>query len=157
MTDELTETTDMTDNDITSDETVANPVDLLPVGNTDVLAEAAEHDDESSPPVQQPSPQVARQSAAQPHASSECVQQPSPHTAVQSVSRGLAKVLSGTQVTVNAILPGTIDTPPNRKEMPNADHDKWVPTAALADVILFLCSDASRCVTGAAIPVFGQS
>ena len=47
MTDELTETTDMTDNDITSDETAANPVDLLPVGNTDVLAEAAEHDDES--------------------------------------------------------------------------------------------------------------
>lgn len=47
MTDELTETTDMTDNDMTSDETVANPVDLLPVGNTDVLAEAAEHDDES--------------------------------------------------------------------------------------------------------------
>ena len=47
MTDDLTETTDMTDNDITSDETAANPVDLLPVGNTDVLAEAAEHDDES--------------------------------------------------------------------------------------------------------------
>ena len=47
MTDELTETTDMTDTDITADETVANPVDLLPVGNTDVLAEAAEHDDES--------------------------------------------------------------------------------------------------------------
>jgi len=47
MTDELTETTDMTDNDITADETVANPVDLLPVGDTDVLAEAAEHDDES--------------------------------------------------------------------------------------------------------------
>jgi transcriptional antiterminator NusG len=47
MTDELTETTDMTDNDITADETFANPVDLLPVGDTDVLAEAAEHDDES--------------------------------------------------------------------------------------------------------------
>ena len=47
MTDELTETTDMTDNDTTTDETNANPVDLLPVGNTDVLAEAAEHDDES--------------------------------------------------------------------------------------------------------------
>ena len=52
MTDELTETTDMTDNDITSDETVANPVDLLPVGNTDVLAEAAEHDDESDEGVE---------------------------------------------------------------------------------------------------------
>jgi transcriptional antiterminator NusG len=47
MTDELTETTDMTDNDTTSDETITNPVDLLPVGDTDVLAEAAEHDDES--------------------------------------------------------------------------------------------------------------
>jgi len=52
MTDELTETTDMTDNDITSDDTVANPVDLLPVGNTDVLAEAAEHDDESDEGVE---------------------------------------------------------------------------------------------------------
>ncbi len=51
MTDDLTETTDMTDNDTTTDETVdaapASPVDLLPVGDTDVLAEAAEHDDES--------------------------------------------------------------------------------------------------------------
>ena len=48
MTDELTETTDMTDESTTAtDETVTNPVDLLPVGNTDVLAEAAEHDDES--------------------------------------------------------------------------------------------------------------
>ena len=47
MTDDLTETTDMTDNDTTTDDTVMNPVDLLPVGNTDVLAEIAEHDDES--------------------------------------------------------------------------------------------------------------
>lgn len=47
MTDDLTETTDMTDNDITSDDTVANPVDLLPVGDTDVLAELEELDDET--------------------------------------------------------------------------------------------------------------
>ncbi len=52
MTDELTETTDMTDNDITADETVTTPADLLPVGNTDVLAEAAEHDDESDEGVE---------------------------------------------------------------------------------------------------------
>lgn len=52
MTDELTETTDMTDNDITTDETVTTPADLLPVGNTDVLAEAAEHDDESDEGVE---------------------------------------------------------------------------------------------------------
>jgi NAD(P)-dependent dehydrogenase (short-subunit alcohol dehydrogenase family) len=60
-------------------------------------------------------------------------------------------------ITVNCILPGTVDTPQNRAAMPEADHDIWVPTDALADVILFLVSDAARCVTGAAIPVYGRS
>jgi NAD(P)-dependent dehydrogenase (short-subunit alcohol dehydrogenase family) len=41
--------------------------------------------------------------------------------------------------------------------MPDQDFSRWVPPAALADVILFLASDASRCVTGAAIPVYGRS
>ena len=60
-------------------------------------------------------------------------------------------------INVNCILPGTIDTPQNRADMPDADHARWVPPAALADVVLFLASAASRAVTGAAIPVFGQS
>ena len=77
--------------------------------------------------------------------------------AVITLTESLAAEHKFDNINVNCILPGTIDTPPNRKEMPDADHDKWVPTDALADVILFLCSDASRCVTGAAIPVFGQS
>jgi NAD(P)-dependent dehydrogenase (short-subunit alcohol dehydrogenase family) len=41
--------------------------------------------------------------------------------------------------------------------MPDADHSRWVAPAALADVIVFLASEASRAVTGAAIPVYGQS
>jgi NAD(P)-dependent dehydrogenase (short-subunit alcohol dehydrogenase family) len=60
-------------------------------------------------------------------------------------------------INVNCILPGTIDTPRNREDMPDADHSKWVPPQALADVIQFLASDAARCVTGAAIPVYGKS
>ena len=40
--------------------------------------------------------------------------------------------------------------------MPNSDFSKWVEPAAIADVILFLASDASRAITGAAIPVFGK-
>jgi len=48
MTDDLTETTDMSDNDIPTDEATPSPVDLLPVGDTDVLAEVAETDDESN-------------------------------------------------------------------------------------------------------------
>jgi NAD(P)-dependent dehydrogenase (short-subunit alcohol dehydrogenase family) len=41
--------------------------------------------------------------------------------------------------------------------MPDADPSRWVTTAALADVILFLVSNAARAVTGAALPVYGQS
>jgi NAD(P)-dependent dehydrogenase (short-subunit alcohol dehydrogenase family) len=60
-------------------------------------------------------------------------------------------------INVNCILPGTVDTPQNRAAMPDQDHDTWVPPEALADVILFLASDAARCVTGAAVPVYGRS
>lgn len=60
-------------------------------------------------------------------------------------------------INVNCILPGTIDTPQNREDMPKADHSKWVSPDAIADVFLFLASDAARAVMGAAIPVYGRS
>jgi NAD(P)-dependent dehydrogenase (short-subunit alcohol dehydrogenase family) len=60
-------------------------------------------------------------------------------------------------INVNCILPGVIDTPENRKDMPDADFSRWVSTADLAAVILFLASDASKAVHGAAIPVTGLS
>ncbi len=60
-------------------------------------------------------------------------------------------------INVNCVLPGTLDTPQNRAAMPEADHATWVPPAALADVVVFLCSQAARCVSGAAIPVYGRS
>jgi NAD(P)-dependent dehydrogenase (short-subunit alcohol dehydrogenase family) len=58
-------------------------------------------------------------------------------------------------INVNCVLPGTIDTPQTREAMPRADTSRWVPPEALADVILFLASDAARAVHGAAIPVYG--
>ncbi len=60
-------------------------------------------------------------------------------------------------INVNAILPGTIDTPQNREAMPKANTDNWVQPESLADVILFLASDAARDIHGAAIPVYGRS
>lgn len=77
--------------------------------------------------------------------------------AVLTLTESLAAENKFNNLNVNCILPGTIDTPQNRKDMPDADFDKWVPPAALADVVMFLASDAARCVTGAAIPVYGQS
>lgn len=60
-------------------------------------------------------------------------------------------------INVNCVLPGTLDTQENRAAMPDADHGRWVGTDALADVILFLVSAASRAISGAAIPVYGRS
>lgn len=56
-------------------------------------------------------------------------------------------------ITVNAILPSIIDTPPNRKSMPGADTSTWIPPEEIASVLLFLASDGGRCVNGAAIPL----
>jgi NAD(P)-dependent dehydrogenase (short-subunit alcohol dehydrogenase family) len=60
------------------------------------------------------------------------------------------------RITVNAVLPSTIDTPANRASMAKADFSKWVTPLELAEVILFLVSDAASAVTGALIPVAGR-
>jgi len=77
--------------------------------------------------------------------------------AVLTLTESMAAENRFDNINVNCILPGTIDTPPNRQSMPEADFSRWVPPAALADVVVFLASEAARCVTGAAIPVYGQS
>jgi NAD(P)-dependent dehydrogenase (short-subunit alcohol dehydrogenase family) len=59
-------------------------------------------------------------------------------------------------VRVNAVLPGTIDTPQNRAAMPGADHATWVSPGQIADVIAFLLSDRATGITGALIPVTGR-
>lgn len=55
----------------------------------------------------------------------------------------------------NVILPGTMDTPANRKAMPGSDFGRWVRPAAVADLIVWLAGEAGKDVTGAAIPVYG--
>jgi NAD(P)-dependent dehydrogenase (short-subunit alcohol dehydrogenase family) len=72
---------------------------------------------------------------------------------VHRLTEALAEELAGGTVTVNAILPSIIDTPTNRKDMPDADFATWVQPGAIADVILFLASPAARAITGALIPV----
>ena len=76
---------------------------------------------------------------------------------VLRLTEALADELKDRGITVNAILPGTIDTPQNRKDMPDADFSRWVQPADIAAVILFLASQAASAVTGAAIPVTGRS
>jgi NAD(P)-dependent dehydrogenase (short-subunit alcohol dehydrogenase family) len=75
---------------------------------------------------------------------------------VLRLTESLSEELKDRGITVNAILPGTIDTARNRADMPDADFSRWVAPEAIADVILFLASEAARAVTGAAIPVLGR-
>jgi len=78
-------------------------------------------------------------------------------SAVIRLTESMSAELKDRGINVNCVLPGTIDTPENREAMPNANHDKWVPPEAVADVILFLASDAARAIHGAAVPIYGRS
>jgi NAD(P)-dependent dehydrogenase (short-subunit alcohol dehydrogenase family) len=77
-------------------------------------------------------------------------------SAVLRLTESLGDELKASNINVNCILPGTIDTPQNRAAIPNGDFSKWVEPAAIAEVITFLVSDAARAINGAAIPVYGK-
>lgn len=74
---------------------------------------------------------------------------------VHRLTEALAEEYKG-RVTVNAVLPSIIDTPANRKDMPDADPSAWVTPDEVAAVIAFLISDEASGVTGALIPVSGR-
>ena len=72
---------------------------------------------------------------------------------VIAFTQALARELQVSGITVNSILPSTMDTPANRAAMPDSDRQGWVPVESVADVIAFLVSDRSAHVTGAVLPV----
>jgi len=59
-------------------------------------------------------------------------------------------------LTANVVLPGTMDTPANRKSMPDADFSKWVQPGDVADLVLWIADERSAHVTGIAIPIDGS-
>ena len=76
--------------------------------------------------------------------------------AVHALTRVLALENRGRGVRFNCVMPGTIDTPANRRAMPDADFSRWTPPEAIAKVIVFLLSPESAAVTGALVPVDGR-
>jgi NAD(P)-dependent dehydrogenase (short-subunit alcohol dehydrogenase family) len=77
--------------------------------------------------------------------------------AVIRMTEAMAGELREKNINVNCVLPSIIDTPDNRAAMPKADPAKWVSPADLANVIVFLASEAARAVHGAAVPVTSLS
>ena len=76
---------------------------------------------------------------------------------VLNLTQSMAEELREHDITVNAVVPGTIDTPANRAAMPEGDYSKWVPPSDIAKVIAFLSSEDARSVSGAFVPVHGKS
>ncbi len=75
--------------------------------------------------------------------------------AIITLTETQAEELRDARVTVNAVLPSIIDTPANRRAMPNADTSRWPTPEQVARVIAFLASDDAGLINGAAIPVYG--
>jgi NAD(P)-dependent dehydrogenase (short-subunit alcohol dehydrogenase family) len=75
---------------------------------------------------------------------------------VRLLTETIAEENLGT-VRANAVMPSVLNTPMNREMMPDADHDAWVTPAEVAQVVMFLCSDAAGVTSGAAVPVYGEA
>lgn len=75
---------------------------------------------------------------------------------VLKLTEALSDEVKNDGITVNAILPTTIDTPANRKDMATADFSKWVKPEEVAALIEYLLSDSAQAVTGALIAIAGR-
>lgn len=76
---------------------------------------------------------------------------------VRILTESIAEEVKDVGINVNSLLVSIIDTPANREGMPDEDHSRWVSPNDIANVILFLISDAAAIINGAAIPVYGRA
>ncbi|MFC6634345.1 SDR family oxidoreductase [Microbulbifer taiwanensis] len=88
-----------------------------------------------------------------PHMGAYCASK----SVVMRLTESLSAELKQKNINVNAVLPGVIDTPANRRAMPDADVSQWVATEDLASAICFLASGAACAIHGALIPVTGRA
>lgn len=77
-------------------------------------------------------------------------------SAVMRLTESLSEELKPRRIRVNALLPTIIDTPANRKDIPEADPSLWIRPEELAEVAAFLISDAASAINGALVPVAGR-
>jgi len=95
------------------------------------------------------------------HVAARAALEPFPGAAAYIVSKSglvalihaLSTELVGSGVTVNGVLPGTIDTPGNRKAMPDADPSKWARPESIAQTLTFLASEEAAQINGVLIPI----
>jgi len=77
--------------------------------------------------------------------------------ALVSLVRTVALENKDAGLTANVVLPGTMDTPANRKAMPGADFSKWVKPDDVADLIEWLTDERAKNATGTTVPIGGTA
>lgn len=77
--------------------------------------------------------------------------------AAERIIQSMAAELLDYGIRVNGVMPSTIDTPANRRDMPNADFSRWVTPQQIADVMAFLASDAASAISGDSVGVYGRA
>jgi NAD(P)-dependent dehydrogenase (short-subunit alcohol dehydrogenase family) len=90
---------------------------------------------------------------------------PSPSSGAYAVSKAALHALIQTVsaevrdagITANAVLPSTIDTPGNRAAMPDAASNTWVAPESIANLLVWLASDAASEISGALVPIYGRA
>jgi NAD(P)-dependent dehydrogenase (short-subunit alcohol dehydrogenase family) len=100
---------------------------------------------------------VAARPALEPRLGAGMVAYTASKSAVAGLTQALAQETTEEEIWVNAVAPSVLDTLANRAAMPDADHQRWVAPADLAEIIVFLASPTNRVTRGAVIPVYGGS
>jgi NAD(P)-dependent dehydrogenase (short-subunit alcohol dehydrogenase family) len=77
--------------------------------------------------------------------------------ALAAFTVALSAEVIGDNILVNAVAPGTMDTPANRRAMPKTDPAGWAKVEDVAQTILFLASPENKVTSGAVVPVYGKS
>ena len=77
--------------------------------------------------------------------------------ALVALIKNIAAETTGLGITANVVLPSVIDTPANRKAIPQADVSKWVAPESIARLIVWLASSEAADVSGAVIPIYGKA
>jgi NAD(P)-dependent dehydrogenase (short-subunit alcohol dehydrogenase family) len=76
--------------------------------------------------------------------------------AVAAFTVALAEEVAKDGILVNAVAPSILDTPVNRKSMPQADHAAWPKTEDVAQTIVFLAAPDNKVTRGGVVPVYGK-
>lgn len=100
---------------------------------------------------------VAARPALEPRSGAGMTAYAASKAAVVAFTAALAEEVAKDGILVNAVAPSIMDTPANRKAMPDADHSTWPKVEEVAATIGFLASPQNAVTRGAIVPVYGKA